>query len=112
MSTTKDDEIEAAWIWYESNLRGRSEKNAKNRGILADSQNWKCYFCGCTMTEYNGHTRQDSDCSLEHLTPTSRGGTDDIENLAAACRSCNNEKGQMLESEYREFLALKNSIRE
>lgn len=30
---------------------------------------------------------------IEHLTPTARGGTDEIENLWLACRLCNNFKG-------------------
>lgn len=31
--------------------------------------------------------------TLEHIVPRSHGGTDDLENLAIACASCNSEKG-------------------
>lgn len=35
-----------------------------------------------------------SDGSLEHILPRTHGGTDDLENLAIACRRCNSQKGK------------------
>jgi 5-methylcytosine-specific restriction endonuclease McrA len=32
--------------------------------------------------------------TIEHIVPTGQGGTDDLENLALACKNCNNEKGR------------------
>lgn len=34
-----------------------------------------------------------SDASVEHIVPRAHGGTDDVENLAIACRRCNMQKG-------------------
>lgn len=43
----------------------------------------KCVYCG----------RGDLPLTLDHVLPRSRGGTDDWENLVAACLPCNNKKG-------------------
>lgn len=53
-----------------------------------------CYWCG---DPYAGTT--------DHLTPRSRGGTDDRSNLVNACHSCNARKGAKTEDEYRRWLA-------
>lgn len=42
--------------------------------------------------------------SLEHKTPLSRGGTNDINNLAIACMKCNVVKNARTEEEYRKIL--------
>ena len=36
--------------------------------------------------------------SMEHVTPTSKGGTSTIENLALACQQCNNHKYNAVEA--------------
>lgn len=41
---------------------------------------------------------------LEHKTPLSRGGTNDLENLAVACQACNLQKGDKTVEEYEEYL--------
>lgn len=64
------------WVW----LRTR----------LAEAQNWKCCFCGCKMTEFRGMAHS---ATIEHVIPQTFGGTDDPENLAASCNSCNNNRG-------------------
>jgi HNH endonuclease len=38
------------------------------------------------------------DFSVEHITPRSAGGTDDLENLAMSCQGCNNRKYTALEA--------------
>ena len=45
-----------------------------------------CEYCQ-SQEEYSPDT-----FSVEHITPISRGGTDDIDNLANACQGCNNRK--------------------
>lgn len=47
------------------------------RALLADP----CAYCGAPATE------------LDHIEPTSTGGARDVDNLTAACRSCNPAKG-------------------
>lgn len=41
-----------------------------------------CVFCGAS-----------ENLTIDHIVPVSRGGTDDIDNLQAACRRCNSSKG-------------------
>ena len=43
------------------------------------------------MTEYK---------AIEHLTPVSRGGDNDIYNLVYSCKSCNSNKRQQTLEEY------------
>lgn len=78
--------------------------------------NCQCLYCG--------HYFAFSDLSRDHVHPTSRGGRDRWENVVAACKRCNQRKGDSLLSEinmellalpYRpnpyEYLALTNSRR-
>ena len=41
--------------------------------------------------------------TVDHVTPVSRGGTDDRSNLVPACRSCNMEKLDFTPEEWREW---------
>jgi 5-methylcytosine-specific restriction endonuclease McrA len=38
-----------------------------------------------------------SSATLEHILPKNHGGTDDVDNLALACRGCNHGKGTRLD---------------
>lgn len=52
----------------------------------------KCIFCmRAIAVGLDGEL--DPSVTLEHIQPRSHGGDDRVENLALACRSCNNEKG-------------------
>lgn len=53
--------------------------------LLKDSGG-RCMYCGC----------EDGPFEVDHIVPLSRGGTNDRANLAAACRGCNNKKGDRL----------------
>lgn len=50
-----------------------------------------CAYCGSPFVD---------DMELDHIIPVSLGGSDDIENLAAACPRCNREKAAMTPSEW------------
>lgn len=50
-----------------------------------------CTYCGATKTTLE----------CDHVIPLSRGGTNDIANLATACAHCNRSKGRKLLSEWR-----------
>ena len=43
-----------------------------------------CQYCGCKLSMKSG--------TKDHVLPSSRGGSDNLSNLVAACKSCNNKK--------------------
>ena len=74
------------------------ERNIKEFGSL------KCIYCMKNIIF--------GDDSLEHKFPLCRGGKNNIENLAIACRRCNCRKHKRTESEYRTILKEKGAENE
>jgi len=66
-------------------------------------EKWKrtCSYCEKT----------DVPLEIEHIHPKSRGGSDRIDNLCLACRTCNEEKDNMLLSEWFEKIKTKKLTR-
>lgn len=60
------------------------------RTRLAEAQNWHCCWCGCDATHLRGKSNS---ATVEHVVPRSKGGTDDMDNLAMACERCNTRRG-------------------
>ena len=58
-----------------------------------DRHGWvgRCFYCGRRIYVTDGG---ESSATLEHIRPLKRGGTNDLENLALACKGCNEEKGR------------------
>ena len=52
---------------------------------ILKAQDNKCFFCESDLSEYK---------AIEHLTPVSKGGDNDIYNLVYSCKSCNSKKRQ------------------
>jgi HNH endonuclease len=50
------------------------------------------------LNALEGAANTADDFSVEHITPRSAGGTDDLENLAMSCQGCNNRKYTALEA--------------
>ena len=65
-------------------LKGYKWKKVIRR-TKAVEQNGRCIYCFTKMEK----------TTLEHITPTSRGGRDEESNLAAACELCNKTKGNL-----------------
>ena len=59
-------------------------RDAGLRTELFERDAWRCRYCGNEVTAQTA--------TLGHVTPVSRGGTDDPENLATACLLCNSIK--------------------
>ena len=57
---------------------------------LLQKWKWKCAYCG----------RGSRPLEVEHIIPTSRGGSDRVSNLTLACRKCNLQKGNQTAEEY------------
>jgi 5-methylcytosine-specific restriction endonuclease McrA len=53
----------------------------------------KCIHCNAKLV-IAADGRSLGEATLEHIIPQTRGGTDELTNLAIACARCNREKGQ------------------
>lgn len=60
---------------------------------LGEQQNWKCCYCGDAMHTGIWFENHPEELTIEHIIPRSKGGSDNWENLAAACRECNTARG-------------------
>lgn len=90
--------------------------------IARDGGEWKCHYCGHLLVPYA--ERNDDQyyvlgeifpplkpeyrhAVVDHATPKSRGGSDDLSNLVAACEQCNCQKGNKTPEEYYAWLKAK-----
>lgn len=53
----------------------------------------KCIHCNSKLLVADDG-RSLGEATLEHIVPRTRGGTNEVENLAVACARCNREKGK------------------
>ena len=56
----------------------------RTRFMILKRDNFRCQYCG--------KTGADTVLEVDHITPVSKGGTDDFENLITACKECNRGK--------------------
>ena len=63
---------------------------------LCIDRRWECTYCGCELTTKTA--------TADHIIPLSRGGSNDIGNIAPSCRSCNSKKHDKTANEYAEWL--------
>ena len=89
---------------YTHNRRARIRGNVGNlpynaESILFEQQEGHCYLCGKPL-----FLRFDDPISIEHKVPVSRGGYNDISNVALAHLSCNLKKQTKTDKEYLEEL--------
>lgn len=56
-----------------------------SRRTVISRDHYTCQYCGCQFNR--------SDLTLDHVLPRSRGGPTTWENVVAACRTCNQRKG-------------------
>ncbi len=68
---------------------------------LCAASSWLCAYCGRVLTKGTAHR--------DHLTPLSRGGSDDISNIAVSCRPCNSSKGTRTVPEFFLYLSTRRS---
>lgn len=63
---------------------GKRRPGKLSRRIVYKRTKRKCFYCGKRAT------------TLDHVIPRSHGGSNDIDNLVAACEPCNQVAGQMV----------------
>jgi len=66
------------------------------RAVMVRDQ-FTCAYCG----------KKGKNMTIDHVIPSSKGGKTNFENCVTACKSCNNNKGDMLPSECRMYLTFK-----
>ena len=74
-------------------IHGRQRRAGCKRNRILARDKYRCQFCG----KKGG----DLDLTIDHLLPSSRGGSTSPENLVAACRPCNQRKGDRTPEEAR-----------
>ncbi|GLH29699.1 hypothetical protein WSS15_23490 [Acetobacter pasteurianus] len=85
-------------------LDDEAEENRSKRKAIWARFNGRCFYCGSEVSYYS--KRHDS-LEIDHVTPVSKGGSDDASNLVCACRGCNRSKKDMSASEFFAFRKLK-----
>lgn len=65
---------------------------AAQKRFVAQRANHCCEYC------LSQHEFSPDPFSIEHIIPQSKGGLDDLENLALACQGCNNKKYNHIEA--------------
>ena len=93
----RDDAIEAK----RAVERDRTKEYRKRRNLsdnewaaltrmVVERDGWVCTYCDCdTSLPENGY-------AIDHVYPLAKGGSNDIDNLTMACRSCNSSKGDKI----------------
>lgn len=79
-------------------IKPRTSYPLTNRTLFMRDQHL-CLYCGKNFS--------DAELTRDHIVPTSRGGNDSWENVVAACRRCNQHKGNyLLQETNMELLAM------
>lgn len=68
----------------------RTAISASTRAAVLKRDGSQCVYCG----------DEDGPFEMDHVTPWSRGGADDIDNLATACVPCNRDKSDRTPEEW------------
>jgi hypothetical protein len=66
-----------------------SEARRKWRQSIKEKWNYECAYCG-----------SEENLTLDHITPTSKGGSERVTNVLCACHSCNQSKGHKMWSDW------------
>ena len=67
----------------------------KELNALFEKQEGYCFYCGELL-----YSSFDKDVHIEHKIPVSRGGSNDISNIALSCSKCNLQKGTKTHEEF------------
>ena len=84
--------LRKAWA---HNNRAKNEQLLTPKDVLELRKETKCFYCGCELN--------DSNRTIDHFIPLSRGGSNTRDNMVACCFGCNNKKGTKT---YEEFMKL------
>lgn len=83
----------------QSSAAGGNQLGIKLQEIFESRTQWVCPYLGYTLTSIN-------DLSLDHIIPTSQGGTNDLSNLQFISREANHRKSNKTHKEFCRQLGL------
>jgi hypothetical protein len=87
-----------------NNRINKATRRARMRGVnrqpldpfdVFERDNWRCHLCGVRTPRNLRGTHNDRAPELDHILPLAVGGTHSHDNVACACRKCNQNKGAM-----------------
>lgn len=94
----------SAWMWRGQGQTGKPAFDNKKKHLWE-----RCEYCGKTLICVNLPRSEvaHNSATLDHRTPRSKGGTNEISNLAMVCLTCNQAKADM---GFEEFMAYRKEL--
>lgn len=85
--------------------------SAFERRLVRGAHAWvgRCIHCRRAIVVPE-NAREPASATLEHIIARTHGGSDELDNLALACASCNHEKGRKLDARRRDDPVLQRVI--
>ncbi len=65
---------------------------------------YTCAYCGAYLYEPSNAPATPFTGTIDHVIPRSKGGTTTLDNLVLACHSCNTNKSNMTERQWRQAI--------
>lgn len=66
----------------------RWKNNQGIRRLVINRDGYNCRYCGCSL--------KSEEIEFDHVTPKSRGGKNNLENIVVSCCRCNSKKSNYL----------------
>ena len=76
---------------------GRKRFTKAERERASQKCGGRCAYCGCPITF--------EEMQADHMMPLRKGGSDTLDNLLPACRSCNHYKHTLTVEEFRAYVS-------
>ena len=80
-----------------------SKYKSRRRERLAESQNWRCCWCGIECHN-NSDGKRETFATIEHVIPKNRGGKGVWENVVMSCSECNTARGDDINRSIKQIL--------
>lgn len=74
----------------------RRRLSASERRAVYNKMPGHCAYCGCEI--------ELREMQVDHVTPLRKGGTDTLDNMLPACRSCNHYKSTLTVQQFRQMV--------
>lgn len=81
------------------NLKHGGQVTGRQIELLMESHGYTCYYCG-SISDW---------LHVDHVTPVSRGGKNEIQNCVPSCSSCNTSKRDRTEFEFSSYSGANNN---